>query len=102
MNRNIVFFLVFLLLTGCASSSNSQGTTAEQERFTKKIKIGMTTEQVQENWGIPDKTIKKNGKNYDEVWIYVPHWKFKNYLYFRNNFLVGGEPNPESIYTRNE
>jgi hypothetical protein len=92
--------MIFLLfLWGCSSvtTANSQNSFIKEERFQGKVKIGMTREQVKENWGTPDKIVKKQGKDYDEIWIYVPHWKFKNYLYFREGVLIRGDPDPEDL-----
>lgn len=93
----IIFF--FLSLFGCSfvAAPNSQNMLKKEERFQGRVKIGMTTEEVKENWGTPDKIIKKQGKDFDEIWIYIPHWKFKNYLYFRDGALIRGEPNPEDL-----
>lgn len=92
----ILFTLSFL---GCSLSSTdySHNVSIKQERFQGKVKIGMNQDQVKENWGTPDKIIKKDGKDFDEIWIYIPNWKFKNYLYFKNGILVRGDPNPEEL-----
>ena len=93
----IIFFLLFL--SGCSfvSTSSSQNVLNKGERFQGRIKMGMTREQVRANWGEPDKIIKKQEKDFDEIWIYIPNWKFKNYLYFRDGVLIRGNPNPEDL-----
>lgn len=98
MNKKYIIFLLSLLL-GCSSvsASNLQNVQEKQERFQGRIKMGMTKEQVIASWGEPDKIIKKHGEDFDEIWVYVPHWKFKNYLYFRDGILVRGDPNPENL-----
>ncbi len=93
----MIFLLFFLLGCGSVSASNPQNLSEKQERFQGRVKMGMTKEQVRATWGEPDKIIKKHGKDFDEIWVYVPHWKFKNYLYFRDGILVRGDPNPENL-----
>ena len=96
MKTCLILFVLCLL--GCNSiPANSQDTQINEERFQGKVKIGMTREQVKENWGTPDQIIKKQGKDFDEIWIYIPHWKFKNYLYFENGVLIKGDPDPEDL-----
>ena len=52
------------------------------------IELGMTKDEVRASWGQP-KTIKhKKTKDYDEIWVYVPNWKFKNQLFFRGLELL--------------
>lgn len=94
----LCIILVVFSVAGCifVPKSNSQD-VVQGERFQWKVKVGMTTEQVRENWGKPDKIIKKQGKDYDEIWIYIPNWKFKNYLYFRKGILIKGDPEPENL-----
>ncbi len=93
----IIFFLLFLLGCTFVSASSSQNVSNKAERFQGRIKMGMTREQVRANWGDSDKIIKRQGKCYAEIWIYIPHWKFKNYLYFRDGILIRGDPNPEDL-----
>jgi hypothetical protein len=97
--KKTCMILFFIFFAGCSfiSTSNSQNLLIKEVRFQGKVKIGMTREQVKENWGMPDSVIKKQGKDFDEIWIYVPHWKFKNYLYFRNGVLIKGDPDPEDL-----
>lgn len=99
MTKTKTYLILFLLcLLGCNSIPNSsQNAQIKEERFQGKVKIGMSREQVKENWGTPDQIIEKQGKDFDEIWIYIPHWKFKNYLYFRDGILVRGDPNPEDL-----
>ncbi len=93
----MIFFIASLLGCSFISASNSQNMLNKEERFQGRIKMGMNREQVRSNWGEPDKIIKKQGKDFDEIWIYIPHWKFKNYLYFKNGVLIRGDPNPEDL-----
>ncbi|MBM3251719.1 MAG: DUF1090 domain-containing protein [Candidatus Omnitrophica bacterium] len=96
----IIFSFLFLLGCGITSSSTSQhmqNRGIRQEEVKERIRIGMTQQEVKEAWGDPDKIIKKQGKDFDEIWIYIPNWKFKNYLYFKDRILIRGEPDPESL-----
>jgi len=101
--KRICLIFSFLFLFGCVSvlPSTSQQIPNDnilQDKVAKgKIKIGMTNQEVRETWGNPDKIIKKQGKDFDEIWIYIPNWKFKNYLYFKDGVLIGGDPDPESL-----
>jgi len=90
--------LLFALGCSVVQASGSQSVLSKKgERFQGKIKLGMTREQVRECWGTPDKIVQKQGEDFDEIWIYVPHWKFKNYLYFQQGILIRGNPNPEDV-----
>lgn len=96
--RKVCIILLLFSLLGCSLvSASSPQNVDKKERFQGKVKMGMTREQVRATWGEPDKIIKKYGKDFDEIWIYIPHWKFKNYLYFRDGVLVRGDPNPEDL-----
>ena len=97
--KKIYIIFVVLLLIGCSSAivSSSQTMINKEERFQGRVKLGMTQDQVRASWGEPDKVIKKRGKDFDEIWIYVPNWKFKNYLYFKDGVLIRGDPNPEDL-----
>jgi len=99
MNNILIVIVTILILSGsgCSSASYSSTSSVQEQRFFNKIKIGMTCEQVRENWGTPDKIINKLAADFDEIWVYVPHWKFKNYLYFKKGILIKGNPNPESL-----
>jgi len=102
MNKNFYLLLV-LLLGGCASGWNTNAAIFNQggevkRNLYKKIKIGMTENEVRLNWGEPEQIVSKNVNGSDKVWIYKPHWKFKNLLYFKNGILIGGDPNPENIF----
>lgn len=94
----VCIILVIFSAAGCifVPKSNSQN-VVQEERFQGEVKIGMTKEQIRENWGEPDKIIKRQEKDYDEIWIYIPNWKFKNYLYFRKGILIKGDPDPENL-----
>lgn len=75
----------------------SAPTTEERAKFREYIKkgyieLGMTREEVRESWGDPKTVNRKKTKDYDEVWVYVPNWKFRNQLYFKGEILVGTEP----------
>jgi hypothetical protein len=76
---------------------NLYSQTLPQEKCESKVRIGMTKTEVKSNWGEPDNIICETGKDYDEIWIYIPHWKFKNYLYFKDGILIKGNPNPEDL-----
>lgn len=96
--KKVCLILLLSSLLGCSlASASSPYVLDKEERFQGKVKMGMTREQVRATWGEPNKIIKKQGKDFDEIWIYVPHWKFKNYLYFRDGILVRGDPNPEDL-----
>lgn len=92
-----IVFMFFLLGCGPIPVISSQSFLGKEERFQKRIRIGMTMEQVKTNWGVPDKIIRKQSQDFDEIWIYIPHWKFKNYLYFKDDVLIRGNPNPENL-----
>jgi len=96
MKKLYIIFLVFLL-SGCVfvPRPDSQDLGMQHSRFQGKLRLGMTREQVKKNWGEPDKIIKKSGENFNEIWIYIPHWKLKNYLYFKDGILVDGLRNNE-------
>ena len=70
----------------------------QETRWDRILKIGMTEEEVIKNWGIPAKTKVVTNKVHDKIWTYIPHWKFKNYLYFKNGILIGGDPDPEKLF----
>jgi len=94
----IRIIILMLLVTGCSSVSSSNVSDSFQTEISYgKVTIGMTQEQVRKMWGDPRKITRKVGKDFDEVWVYVPHWKFKNYLYFKDGVLVRGNPNPENL-----
>ena len=57
-----------------------------------EIEIGMTKNEVTASIGEPYKILHKNRRSYDEVWVYVPHWKFEDKLYFKKGILVKTEP----------
>ena len=56
------------------------------------IELGMTREEVRASWGEPKAIKHKKRNDYDEVWIYVPNWKFRNQLFFKNGILVKTDP----------
>ena len=92
--------MLFLLLVffGCSYTSiNQESSDVRADRFEGKVEIGMTKQQVENTWGKPDRIIKKQKKDFDEIWIYIPNWKFKNYLYFQKDILIGGDPDPEDL-----
>ncbi len=90
--RRISMIIVVLFSLGLCFIlvSNSFSTSVKGKRFQGEVELGMTREQVLESWGEPDKIVKKKGKDYDEIWIYIPHWKIKNYLYFKDGILKRG------------
>ena len=85
--KNIIMLLVFVVLTGCAFVSQIP---VSQKPKDWVIHHGMTMEQVEERWGEPLKIIKKNEKDYDEIWVYKFHWKTRSDLYFKDGILVRG------------
>ena len=97
--------LIFLFfLWGCSTSIAggndfvySAPTTQEREKFRDYIKkgyieLGMTKEEVHASWGETKSIKQKKTKDYDEIWVYVPNWKFRNQLYFNRGVLVKTEP----------
>lgn len=62
-----------------------------------KINLGMSEEEVIEAWGKPIKIKVIKNQEYDEIWLYKPHWKFKNLLFFKEGTLIGGNPDPERL-----
>lgn len=68
------------------------------QKLYEPIKIGMTEEEVRQRWGAPHRISEKNVNGSDYVWIYKPHWKFRNQLYFKDGVLIGGEPDPEEFF----
>lgn len=80
-----------------AQAQNTRDIAAPKMAVRDRITIGMSSEQVVKIWGRPRKIIKKNAKDFDEIWVYSPNWKFKNYLYFKNGILVKGQPAPGSL-----
>jgi hypothetical protein len=92
---SIVKILILFLLMCCLGCCPILRATIARpvhnpERFENYIKHGMTKDQVLLNWGKPDKIIKKNGVQYDEVWVYRTHWTEIGYLSFKDNILVDG------------
>ena len=92
MMKKIFILLSVIVLSGCVyvPRTNQDDVNKQSNRFQGKVEIGMTQEQVVDQWGEPDKIIKKQKRDYDEIWIYIPHWKLKNYLYFQDGVLVRG------------
>jgi hypothetical protein len=101
LKKTIAKLVIILSLYGCGGTVPPYEPTKSSSQHFKnedQIKIGMTQAQVVEKWGKPRKITKiKNGKEFDEIWIYVPNWKFKNYLYFKDGILIRGDPNPEDL-----
>lgn len=92
-----------LVLSGCASAGDSNPLIHRHEdkvgrKLHGEIKIGMTEAEVRQTWGEPDRIISKSVRGSDHVWVYKPHWKFENLLYFKDGVLIGGEPNPENLF----
>ena|SRR3990172_11947398 len=98
MKKLFIYFFLFVF-AGCiyVPRTNQDDAITQGNKFKGKVEIGMTQQQVAEQWGEPDRILKKQGKDFDEIWIYIPHWKFKNFLYFRNGVLIRGDPNPEDL-----
>jgi len=97
--------MIFLLfLWGCSTTTAgdndfiySAPTIQEREKFQHYIKegyieLGMTKKEVRASWGGPKSIKHKKANHYDEIWVYVPNWKFRNQLYFYNGILVKTEP----------
>ena len=104
LRKKVIYKGIFILLSlsflfGCSflPASDSSKVFIKEERFRGQIKIGMRREQVKENWGTPDRIIKKKGNDFDEMWLFIPHWKFKNYLYFKEGVLIKGDPDPQNL-----
>ncbi|GEM_PF-4232967 len=105
MKSEKIYIIFLFFLWGCSAATAggnsfvySTPTTQEKEKFRDYIKkgyieLGMTKEEVRESWGEPKTVNHKKTKDYDEVWVYVPNWKFRNQLYFKGEILVGTEPN---------
>ena len=101
--------ILLIFLWGCSTTiADNSGfvysipSPQEREKFKDfiekgYIELGMTKQEVRASWGEPKSIKQKKYNAYDEVWVYVPNWKFKNYLYFKNGILVGGDPNPEDL-----
>jgi uncharacterized protein YcfL len=79
--------LTLFVLVGCASTASIP---ASEVREHKSIHHGMTMEQVRANWGEPLRVIKGDHNNFDETWIYKPHWKIRIDLDFKDGILVRG------------
>ncbi|MDD3375051.1 MAG: hypothetical protein PHY73_04940 [Candidatus Omnitrophica bacterium] len=99
--RNIYakFFMLFfsiLILSSCAQIYRPM----MEPHYMKKhgrVKIGMTKNQVIEQWGEPYQVRETNNEEFDEIWVYVPHWTAKHRLYFKNDIVIKGDPNPEDL-----
>ena len=65
------------------------------------IELGMSQEQIAVSIGPPIKRVIKRGKEFDEIWVYRPHWKFRNYLYFKDKILISTDPD-YIVYSRLE
>jgi len=102
IQKGCIILLIFLW--GCSTTiagSNSflYSTPSAQERakfkdYIKKgyIELGMTKEEVRTSWGEPKSIKQKKTNGYDEIWIYVPNWKFKDQMYFKKGVLVRTDP----------
>ncbi len=86
--------LLFLVMSCCGCYPILRATIARPvhnpERFQNSICYGMTQEQILLNWGKPEKIIKKNGVQFDEVLVYRTHWTEIYYLSFKDNIFVDG------------
>lgn len=115
MKKIYIIFLLFCFL-GCGTIPDTHGsnssdaeialkeerdsinkgyrTTKKFQEYIKKgfIELGMTKEEVRRSWGEPKKIKQKKIKNYDEIWIYTPSWKFKDKLFFKADILVATDP----------
>jgi hypothetical protein len=85
--RNTMMLLAFMALTGCVFLSKIPVSEQPKDWI---IHHGMTKEQVKERWGEPLRVIKKDEKEYNEIWVYKFHWKTRSDLYFKNGILVRG------------
>ena len=61
-----------------------------QARPENQISLGASIAEVKEKWGNPIKIIKGNGRQFDERWIYQPHWKIQRRLDFKDGVLIYG------------
>lgn len=96
MGTRILLFFVFGY--GLISTNIHATTISGKEKFYEYIQkgyieLGMTTNDIKASWGEPKSVKHKKAQDYDEVWIYIPNWKFKNRLFFKNGVLVKTEPN---------
>lgn len=95
-----IFYVTALFVQVVHADQNSHGVSNESAcksefyDYMKKgyIELGMSKDEVRQSWGYPKQTKIKNTSEYDEIWVYVPSWKFRNKLYFRNGILVKTEP----------
>ena len=99
-----IYLIYFFFLWGCnsmASSGNdflpSTNVNQRREKFEDYIKngyieLGMTKEEVLASWGEPKSIKHEKSGICDEIWVYVPNWKFRNQLFFEGGILVKTEP----------
>ncbi|NTV29702.1 MAG: hypothetical protein HGA80_06455 [Candidatus Omnitrophica bacterium] len=90
--RFVIFFIA-VVMSGCIYMHVNHEpvySVPRQSRPENQLKLGMTTTEVRELWGDPIKIIKGNGKQFDERWIYQPHWKIQRRLDFKHEVLIGG------------
>lgn len=104
MRLHKAYMFLFIFLWGCSTTIvggndfvYSTPSLLEREKFQDYInkgyiEIGMTKEEVRASWGEPKSIKQKRTKNYEEIWVYVPNWKFRNQLYFNRGVLVKTEP----------
>ena len=116
MKKNIfISFLFFIITSGCVfSGASGSSTVCTNQKPSAEMRMsylnhhqelqgtgiyyliedgvvdkGMTKDQVQATWGIPDRkfTSKKYGGT--EVWYYYCNWKSSAYVYFKDGVVVG-------------
>ncbi len=104
---NPIFFLLAFLVIGCSVKSvtmsdfnmdkvqfDTRDNKTQFQSYIEKnyIELGMTRNQVLESWGEPKKRKIVKYHDSDEMWIYIPNWKFRNKLFFKMGVLVKTEP----------
>ena len=115
--KKVYMFFLLVCLWGCGflTAADQPGTRypsltqAEREEYVSKnnhqlsrefckyirkgyIELGMTKEDVRASWGKPQAIRIKKMPDSDEVWVYVPNWKFRDQLYFDKGVLVRTSP----------
>lgn len=107
--RNIILFVLFFV-SGCMSlgggeMSNPKPSKELRENYIAShqglsstarglilnglVDVGMSKDEVRVSWGELDKvTIPSKKEDFDEIWVYAPSWKFKTYLYFKNDIVI--------------
>lgn len=105
----MLFLLIFLigcshlqvkqdcLLSNSISRYDKEGKNNSEISFSKYIEkgyieLGMNKDQVRASWGEPKFIRHNETADYDEIWVYVPNWKFKDKIFFYKGILVKTDP----------